>query len=331
MIAAPDVSVVMAVRNSANTLVQTMESILSQAGVSLEFVIINDGSTDDTAVILDGYAKRDDRVRVTHQDNKGLTRALIMGCSIARGQCIARQDGGGDVSLPGRLAHQFAFLCAHPGTAMTACGTRMIGPANEVLYEVCQRGRDLHQGLCSASPEHLLGPSHHGAVMFRRSAYVRAGGYREAFVVAQDLDLWARMAEIGDCLATPQILYEAKLTKGSISHLRRKEQIRVAHAIHACARARRTGADEGIILEGLPEQRVRDRGPIANRIEDARFYYFIGSLLRKRAVRPANSYFLRAVFRWPFDPRAWFGLLRSSPKLLRGAVSAEARPAHKQQ
>ena len=79
----PEVSVVMSVYNGASHLAATMDSILSQEGVELEFIVVNDGSTDKTGEILDDYAQRDSRVRVIHQENTGLTRALIRGCDAA--------------------------------------------------------------------------------------------------------------------------------------------------------------------------------------------------------------------------------------------------------
>src|SRR5262245_3000266 len=96
----PDVSVVMSVYNGADRLHETIESILSQDGVSLELIIVNDGSTDGSEIVLDKYARREQRLRILHQGNQGLTRALIAGCAAARGEYIARQDAGGDISLP---------------------------------------------------------------------------------------------------------------------------------------------------------------------------------------------------------------------------------------
>src|SRR5262245_41142623 len=196
----------MGVFNSARTLPTTLDSVLGQEGVDLEFVVVDDGSVDGSSEILRSYGTRDRRLRILQQENAGLTQALIRGCELAQGEFIARQDAGGDVSLAGRFAHQVDFLCIHPETVMTACGTRIIGPKGELLYEVRQQGRELHDQLCATSLNHLRGPSHHGAVMFRKDAYSRAGGYRAAFRVSQDLDLWSRMAEIGPCLATPKIL-----------------------------------------------------------------------------------------------------------------------------
>ena len=79
-----EVSVVMSVYNGASNLAPSMNSILSQEGVALEFIVVNDGSTDNTGEILDDFARRDPRVRVIHQKNTGLTRALIRGCDAAK-------------------------------------------------------------------------------------------------------------------------------------------------------------------------------------------------------------------------------------------------------
>ena len=93
----PEVSVLMSVYNGARYLRAAIESVLSQQGVDFELLAVNDGSTDKSGSILDEYAARDPSVRVIHQENLGLTRALIRGCNEARGRFIARQDAD-DVS-----------------------------------------------------------------------------------------------------------------------------------------------------------------------------------------------------------------------------------------
>ena len=207
MSGSPEVSVVMSVYNAASSLAATVDSILSQDGVELEFIVVNDGSIDETGKILDDYARCDPRVRVIHQENTGLTRALIRGCGAARGEFIARQDAG-DLALGGRLAAQRDVLRNDPRTVMTACGARYIGPGSEFLYEVCQYGDELQAGLMHVDVARFYGPSHHSSVMFRREAYERVGGYRAHLEVAQDLDLWIRLAELGMCWAMPEVLCE---------------------------------------------------------------------------------------------------------------------------
>jgi glycosyltransferase involved in cell wall biosynthesis len=309
----PKVSVVMSVYNGAPDLGRTLDTILSQKGVELEFIVVNDGSTDRSGEILHDYAQRDDRVRVIQQGNTGLTRALIRGCALATGDLIARQDVG-DVSLPGRLALQLDVFKNNPAIVMTSCGTRIIGPAGEILYEVCQEGDELHRGLQHLEIKRLRSVSHHTSVMFRKKAYEAVGGYRPQFRVAQDLDLWMRLSEVGICWATPEVLCEARLHKNSISATRRSEQIRSANLIIKCAKARRSGRDDSKLIEGWVGQRKWRRLLFwrPRRLEEARFYYFLGSMLRRCQPHQAQLYFWRALSRWVVYPRAWYRILRAS-------------------
>jgi hypothetical protein len=206
-----------------------------------------------------------------------------------------------------------SVLRDNPTVVMTSCGTRYIGPANEVLYEVCQHGDELHWGLQHIEIERLKGPSHHTSVMFRRKSYETVGGYRPQFRVAQDLDLWMRLSEVGICWATPDVLCEARLHKNSISANRRSEQIRAANVIIKCAEARRSGRDESMLIARWVDQSEWRQAFLwrPRRLQEAKFYYFIGSLLRRRQSKQAQLYFWRAVNSWVAYPRAWYKLLRA--------------------
>jgi glycosyltransferase involved in cell wall biosynthesis len=289
-----------------------MDSILSQKGVDFEFIVIDDGSTDGGDAILDHYARRDGRVRVIHQENTGLTRALIRGCAEARGQYIARQDAGGEVSLPGRLARQFAFLEANPTVVLTSCGTRFVGPEGELLYENVKQGDELQRGLEQLKLNRIRGPSHHGSTMFRRSAYQSVGGYRPEFRVAQDLDLWMRMVERGRCVATPEVLYQGTWQPGSISHLRRQQQVLASKAILECRERRRRGESEQPVLDSLTASLAKAGGKwkIPHGLSDARFHYFLGSILARREPDIARRYLRHAVESWPWHVKAWVKLVR---------------------
>src|SRR6516225_9750261 len=131
----PEVSVVMSVYNGASDLAVSVDSILSQEGVEFEFIVVNDGSTDQSGQILNEYAQRDSRLRIIHQENAGLTRALIRGCQAVRGEFIARQDAG-DISLPNRLQSQATLLREHHNCVLVSCWTDMIGPKGEFLYSL---------------------------------------------------------------------------------------------------------------------------------------------------------------------------------------------------
>lgn len=316
---APAVSVVMSVYNGAATLAATMDSVLSQEAVDFEFIVIDDGSTDGSGAILDDYARRESRVRVIHQDNTGLTRALIRGCAEARGQYIARQDVGGDVSLPGRLARQFALLESNPAVVLTSCGTRFVGPEGEFLYEDVQQGDELQQDLNQLRIDRIRGPSSHPSTMFRRSAYQAVGGYRPEFRVAQDLDLWMRLAEVGRCIAMPEVLYEATWQLGSVSHLRRQQQFLATKAILECRERRRRGESEQPILDSLTASLAKAGGKwkIPRGLSDARFHYFLGSILARREPDMARRYLRQAVESWPWHVKAWVKLARLAVQVSR--------------
>lgn len=300
-----DVSVVMSVFNGATALPATLESVLSQRDCAFEFIVVNDGSSDTSGSILDEWAAKDSRLRVIHQSNTGLTRALIRGCSEARGEFIARQDCG-DVSLQGRLARQSEYLRRHPEAVLVAGAVAFVGPADEPLFTTSRVGAELHEGLSLLEVHRIKGPPHHGATMFRRSAYVQAGGYRSAFVVAQDIDLWLRLHELGRCVGEAALGYQARLEAGSISANRRDDQFRLATLAVQSAQCRSQGLDDRALLDGHTLQPVR-RGAKAGKLERARFFYFIGSCLRRTDPAAARNYFWKAFREHPLLVK---GLLR---------------------
>jgi glycosyltransferase involved in cell wall biosynthesis len=309
MSASPDISVVMGVYNGGSRLRETMDSVLSQEDVSLEFVVVNDGSTDDTAQILEDYAQRDARVKIIHRENQGLTKSLIEGCAVARGKYIARQDAG-DVSLPGRLRKQLDEMSSHPGASAVSGGTRFVGPEREQLYEVVPATLDLTAPLLELELDKIKGPSMHGCTMFPKEKYEQVGGYRAAFYFAQDLDLWIRMAEIGKHIAIPDIVYEASLTIGAISSRYRKQQVETARLILESTRLRRQGTNDDEVLQKAG--RIRSRGNrTIGRFERANALYFIGACLRQRRSPDAPHYFQRAFLTHPLH-------LKSALRLLTG-------------
>src|SRR5262245_1023759 len=179
----PEISVVMSVYNDATNLHRSVDSILAQEDVSIELIVVDDGSTDSSANVLKEYS-RDQGVRVISQDNHGLTRALIVGCAAARGQYIARQDAG-DVSLPGKLARLLEAMTNTPNVSFASCSTKFVGPRNEHLYDVIRDPSDATARLLTLSLGEIQGPSSHPSTMFSKSLYDSVGGYRPHFYFGQ--------------------------------------------------------------------------------------------------------------------------------------------------
>lgn len=111
----PTVSVIMGVYNCQNVglLEKSVDSIINQTFQDWEFLICNDGSTDDTFIELKKIESRDSRIRIlTYEKNRGLSHALNVCLQAAKGEYIARQDDD-DVSKPERLEKQVDFLNEH--------------------------------------------------------------------------------------------------------------------------------------------------------------------------------------------------------------------------
>jgi glycosyltransferase involved in cell wall biosynthesis len=290
-------SVVMSVYNGAATLPATLDSILMQTMRDFEVVVIDDGSADETPSILSQYAARDGRIRLLSQSNSGLTRALIRGCEEARAEVIARHDCG-DRSHPERFARQLALL--DEGHVLVSCATRFSTSEGDELYVARAGGAEVRRSLREDDASHIHALPHHGSAMFRREAYAAAGGYRPQFRLAQDLDLWVRIAPLGTIAILPDVLYEATLDARSISGLSRDEQLRLT----AIAVALRDGGNPSLLDDAA---RIVPARP--SRSGEAAALYFIGKCLLQQRNGKWRRYLREAVARNPWHWRAWGSLL----------------------
>lgn len=288
----PLVSVVVGVRDGGAQLLPSLGSVLEQ-DVDLELLVVDDGSKDQTREVLQSLAKRDPRVRVFRQEPVGLTAALSLGCSQARGVYIARQDCG-DHSRPGRLGAQIELM-ADAGTALASCFADVVGPEGEFLFSI-ERPTEAVSAT-RALREGGVGLPHHGTALFRRSAYERVGGYRTTFPVAQDWDLWLRLTELGLLSYVPRVLYTFDVGLRSVSALRRAEQLRCLDLARRCALAReRHGTDDAVL--SAPSSPPPPPAAVSNA-------YFIGKCLLDRRDRRALRYLRMAVRERPLRMKAW--------------------------
>ena len=302
----PKLSVVMSVYNGAAHLAETLDSILAPTEPGFELIAVDDGSTDGSGAMLDAYAARDPRVRVLHQENRGLTRALIAGCAAARAPFIARHDAG-DLSHPQRFETQLRML--EHNVVFVSCATQYAGPELEPLWIVSPLGAALEPVPILDGTTLRHGPAHHGSVVFRRDAYERAGGYRAQFYYGQDFDLWYRLGELGAFQSTDRVLYTARITPDSISGAARAQQQRLSQLSRAALDARlRGGSDEAIVAEAAEVRKVR--GGNTRRVRAAG-WYFIGEALRRNGDPRARHYLRRALAAWPLSMRAWVRMVQS--------------------
>jgi len=293
-------SVVMSVYNGAADLPATLDSIFAQSESDFELIVVDDGSIDATPAIL--AACTDPRLRVVTQANSGLTRALVRGCGEARADIIARHDCG-DRSHLDRFRKQLALFTND--VVLVSCATAYEGPGGEPLYVARANADDVQRSLANDDVDHIRGLTHHGSAMFRRDAYLAAGGYRPELYFAQDLDLWVRLAARGRIAIADEVLYTARVDVNAISATHRPQQIETAKLI--LAMRDEPGRAAELLARAATIRRPR-RG--RSRRAEARALYFIATCLRTQRDGRWRDYARRARARDPLFLRAWALLVR---------------------
>ena len=268
----PKVSVVMSVYNSEKYLEEAIDSILNQTFQDFEFIIINDGSTDNSLQILKSYS--DTRLIVINQHNIGLTKSLNKGINIAKGQYIARMDSD-DISLPQRFEKQIEFLDKNQDVVCIGTLSVFLNSQGKIIN---------HQPLYKKNivNELLLKDNAftHGSAMFRKKETLKIGKYREYFIYAQDFDLWLRMSEIGKIDVINEHLYMHRITEGNISIIKSRYQSRYAEIARKLYRARRKGINETIILSNF-KPKITNTSNVSQKYIKSAYHYLVGKYFLK--------------------------------------------------
>ena len=238
----PVLSVVMSVYNTATYLSQTIESVLAQTLTDFEFVIVDDGSTDNGPDILRHYAEQDARIRIISQANQGTSLALNVGIEATQTDIIARMDSD-DLMLPNRLERQLAYFRQHPEASVVSCLAHYINDKNKIIgknysdlltIEDCQR---------YIRENRIIFCLHPGA-MLNKQALEDVGGYRPMLRYAQDIDLWNRLADREHyTIVMPEILMQYRIHPDA-SMAKVGQRSTMAGWVKHCARLRRKGKPE---------------------------------------------------------------------------------------
>lgn len=211
----PAITVLMTMFNASRHLRAAIDSILRQTFADFEFLIIDDGSTDDSVKIVENYGG--DRIRlIRNATNRGQTPCLNQGLELARGEWIARQDAD-DLSHPRRLERQITKLRVDRNLALVGAQA----------WIVDDRGR--FSGMLTVPTEAdsigwamlFENPVIHTAAVFRRDVVQRLGGYDAAFRICQDYDLWLRITSEHRAANLPDRLVTYRHSPASLQHASR--------------------------------------------------------------------------------------------------------------
>lgn len=184
----PMISVVMSIFNFSHYPIKGIETTLAQSYTDFEFIIIDDGSNQQTKEILNGYAQCDNRIKLlVNETNIKLASSLNRGIRKAKGKYIARGDVNIDYHKT-RLRKQLDFLENHPDVDVVGSNfywavEGQVDQKHIILPETHQEiVRGLSKGNCICHP----------SVMFRKDRLMPFGPYKEGFGKAQDYHLWMR-------------------------------------------------------------------------------------------------------------------------------------------
>jgi hypothetical protein len=237
----PIVSVVMSVFNGERFLREAIDSILSQTFRDFEFIVINDGSTDGTASILESYAKSDARVRVYYQESKGLIESLNRGCSLAQGKYIARMDAD-DIAVKDRLMCQVTFMEEHPEVGVLGGAVEYVDATGKLLLTsyLPSEDSDIRSVLlCDV-------PFAHPTVLIRKEIFRSVGGYRRAFQDAEDFDLWLRIAERCKLANLKAVVLKYRIHPEQVSCRKLRQQVLSVLAARAVASSKKDGSTNSL-------------------------------------------------------------------------------------
>ena len=285
----PVVSVLMPVYNARRYVARTVETVLAQTFGDFEFVIIDDGSTDGSSVILRQFAERDNRIRLVSRPNTGYVTALNEALDLARGELLARIDSD-DWAAPRRFELQVERMLREPGLVALGTGATAMDDEDNVLGDYSP---PLTHEEIDAS--HLRGGCaiHHPSVMMRPWAVKKVGGYRKHTMPCEDFDLWVRLAEVGRVANLPEPLLVKRLHAKSALSSHIENQPSLVKMILQEAWKRR----------GLPGEPTLPPRPMTSLADLYRQWGWMA--LKSGNVRTSRRCAIKALASGPWDGSSW--------------------------
>jgi glycosyltransferase involved in cell wall biosynthesis len=299
----------MSVRNGGEFLREAVDSILGQTLSDLEFVVIDDGSTDGSGEVLGSYT--DPRLVVVKGEARGLAPSLNAGIRRARADLIARMDAD-DISEPSRLERQVRFLADHPDHVLVGSDARVISEDGTPLYQARLVTDNLAIQSCL---DRMVSPFYHGSVVFRRGACIEAGLYDEGIPQhVEDILLWSKLRRLGAMANVPEPLYRYRLRAQSVSRQPKRGRKAKARMLRDyAATGTFTAADAQLLATSSGRGGSARRGRASYELDLGKVYLDqVGDISR------ARRHLARALTLSPGLSRAWFNIaLTLMPRSIR--------------
>jgi glycosyltransferase involved in cell wall biosynthesis len=296
----PKISVLLSVYNGEKYLREAIESILNQTFTDFEFIIVNDGSTDNALEIIKSYD--DERIRIiNNEQNIGLTKSLNKALKQARGEYIARQDAD-DISLPNRFEEEMKYLDEHPETALLGTSVYLIDKFGEIIGK--------HIVLAKPSKKDLLKGNqfNHGSTIFKKEIIDKVGGYNELIRYSQDYELWLRIAKQYKVRNLTQVLYKLRLHDENVGLTNTEES--TLYGFLALRLTRNDLNEE--ILKAVNDRGIKGLYSYLNKSEEIHFNKVIaGRYVRNNNLKQAREEYKKVFKLNPFDVTNDINIIRS--------------------
>ena len=203
----PRVSIVIPAYNAGRYLRAAIDSVLAQDHPDVETIVVDDGSTDDTAAIGASYG---DRIRFVSQPNAGQADALNRGWSVSSGSILAYLSAD-DLLKPNAVSRSLEVFAQKPNAIVTYCDYELISSESAVLRRVYAPEFDyqalVQRGVVAPGP----------GAFFRREVFAAVGGWNPAYRQVPDYDFWLRMGLHGEFVHIPEVLASFRVHPESAS------------------------------------------------------------------------------------------------------------------
>jgi len=203
----PLVSIVTPTFNQAEYIVETIESVLAQTYPNIEYIVLDDGSTDNTQEVLSRF---NGRIRHEQHSNVGQAETLNRGWAMSSGSLLGYLSSD-DLLKPHAVTNLVQTLLDHPFATVVYCDFDLIDSTGSIIRQVRTENfsinrlkRDL---VCQPGP----------GALFSREVFDQAGGWNDALRQVPDFEFWLRASRFGPFIRAPEILASYRIHEGSAS------------------------------------------------------------------------------------------------------------------
>jgi len=237
------ISVVLPVYNQEKYIAETIESVLSQTYTNFEFLILDDGSTDNSAEIIRIYAAKDTRIKAYFEPNSGKSDATNNLVSKSIGAWCAFLDAD-DVMMPQRIERQLSFHAANPKANASSSNCYYINENGNMFGTQRYSGLATLEEFKQAAETEVITCAYSG-LMVAKEAFVAIGGLRSKYEPCEDFEFFNRLAEKGFVLLViPEVLMKYRMHPSAVTVRKPLLVLDTINFVEYCLQLRRAGQPE---------------------------------------------------------------------------------------